>query len=343
MLELVEKDVIAVMGGTSTNATKRAAALSQYFKIPLLISTDTGDDITVTGTQWLFRIPPQNKAYAAAAFDMVKATLTGQANIAILYEHSEYGESAAVAAGNSVLAHGLNLVSYQGYNPVQIDYATVLNNIKNAAADVVYLISTDPVQASALITAFRNPQTVARNIQFTSLGVTMVIGNGSGFTSHHFLYDNAGNLTANLDNLFITVPWQSDLPWKGSSQFEANVKAYQQANKGDTQLQAVSRIVEAYTSLKVVVNAMNELVLRTPGWEGKLSGPESLNSFREDLVKALRSPGGQSWESLMGPITFDAEGQNSLEGLLVQVIDGKLMTVYPEKYKVHDVVFTKGW
>jgi ABC-type branched-subunit amino acid transport system substrate-binding protein len=237
----------------------------------------------------------------------------------------------------------LNLASYQGYNPVQADYASILNNLKNAAVDVVYLISTDPIQATTMINAFRNPQSVAKNIPFASLEITMVIGNGSGFTSHHFLYDTNGNLAASLENLFVTVPWHDDLPWAGSAQFPANVKAYQQATLGEAALQSVSRVVEAYTALKVAVNALNELVTKTPDWQGKLSTRENLTIFRDELVKVLRSPQGQSWVSLMGPISFDTEGQNPQEAILVQVIDGKLMTVYPEKYKVHDIIFTKGW
>lgn len=341
MLELVEKDVLAIVGATSTNATKRAAALANYFKIPYLISVDTGDDVTETGTQWMFRIPPQNKAYAAVAFDMVKATLAGSANVAILYDHSEYGESAAVAAGQSVLSHGINLVSYQGYENGLVDYPTILTNIKNSGADVVYLISSIPSQVTALVKAFRNPQDFAKTIP--SLGVTMVIGNGPGFYSHDFLYDNSGNLKTGLDNLFITLPWYVDLSLKGSAQFGVELQAYQKANSELAVIPPVTRIVEAFTSLHLVVKAMNQLLQSSPDWMSKLSGQDNLASFREALAKTLRAPQGNSWDTLMGPIGFDTEGQNTQGALLAQVIEGKLMTVYPDTYKVHDLVYTSGW
>ena len=245
MLELVEQDVIGIVGATSTNATKRAAALANYFKIPFLISSDTGDDVTLTGTQWLFRIPPQNKTYATVAFDMIKANMTGRANIAILYEHSEYGESAAVAAGTAVLNHGLNLVSYQGYNLVQPDLATIMTDIKDASTDIVYLISTDPQQARLLLNALRTPQTAVKNFPVGSLGLSMVIGNGSGFTSRDFLYDKDGKLTSSLESIFVTSAWSADMPYHGSGKFGYDLTAFRQTKGNSSAIPPVVRNVEA--------------------------------------------------------------------------------------------------
>ncbi len=343
MLELVDKNVAAIVGATSPNATKRAAALANYFKIPFMIAGDAGDDVILTGTQWLFRIPPKNKAYASSAFDMVKNVTSGQANVSILFEQTEYGESAAVAAGSAVLNHGLHLASYQRYDPVQVDYAALFSNLQNAATDVVYVISTNPAQAGEMVQALRKPQSVAKDFSLASLGLTMVIGNGSGFTSSAFLYDSAGKLSPDLENLIITVPWQADLPWKANENFSANLKAYQMSSKLAA-VQPVSRVVEAYTALRVLVKAMNELPASTPDWAAKLATQDGMSAYRDSLAKTLRAPQGGSWETPMGQISFDAEGQNSIqETPLVQVIDGALTTVYPDKYKQHDLVYTQGW
>jgi hypothetical protein len=92
------------------------------------------------------------------------------------------------------------------------------------------------------------------------------------------------------------------------------------------------------------VNAIKELVAASPDWMDKLhGGGANLANFHEALAKKLREPQAGSWESLIGPIVFDAKGQSQREGLLLQVINGKLMTVYPDKYKSHDVVLIKGW
>ena len=343
MLELVQKDVVAIVGATSPNATKRAAALANYFKTPFLISSDTGDDTILTGTQWLFRIPPQNKAYASTAFDMAKANMSGTANVAVLFEKSEYGESAAVAAGTAVINHGLNLVSYQRFDPVQADYTAIFSSLTGGATDIVYLISTNPLQARDMLRALRNPQSVVKNLAFASLGLTLIIGNGSGFTNSQFLYDNAGALSTELSNLVITVPWQADLPWKGNDQFANNLKTYQQSSSG-SKIQAVPQVVESYTALKVLAQALNQVALEDKNWRSKFSGRTGLPAYRETLAKKLRSPQAGSWETLLGPLSFDAEGQNTQTEIpLVQAIDGKLITVYPDKYKTHDLVFVKGW
>ena len=333
MLDLVQKDVIAVVGATSTDATKRAAALANYFKIPFLVSSDTGDDITETGTQWLFRVPPQNKVYAAVAFDMVKGTLSAPVNIAVLYEHSEYGESAAVAAAAAALNRDLRLVSYQGFATDLVDYSTIMQNLKSSAADVVYLIDSNPAQAQAMLKAFRD----------SYLGITMVIGNGSGFTSHDFLYDQSGNLAVGMENLFITVPWSADLPRKGNPQLASDLIAFRKVNGITSSYPPVAQLVEAYTALKITANAINDVVKASPDWLAKLSNRENLPTFRDTLAQSLRTTKDSSRETLLGSIVFDTEGQNTQDAFLIEIIDGKLMTVYPKQYAVHEPVYVKGW
>lgn len=318
MLELTQKDVLAVMGATSTDATKRAAALANYFKIPFLVSSDTGDDIIETGTQWLFRVPPQNKAYAAVAFDKVKETSL-PVNIAILYEHTEYGESAAVAAGAAALNRDLHLAIYQGFPTDLVDYSTMMQNLKSSGANVVYLIVSSPNQALEILKAFED----------NALGLTMIIGNGSGFTSHDFLYDEAGNLILDTKNLFITAPWSVDPSREGNPELASSLTAFRKATRIAPSYPPVTRLVEAYTTLKIVVNAMNDAVKASPDWLNKLSSRENLQGFREALAQALRSTRDSSRETLLGQVVFDTEGQNTHDAFLIGIIDGELRTIYP--------------
>ena len=140
------------------------------------------------------------------------------------------------------------------------------------------------------------------------------------------------------------MPWYQDLPWKGSADFGATLKTFQQSRQEAAQVLPVTRIMEAYTTLKVMAKALNELASATPDWRTRITNLTTLATFRESLAKQLRAPQAGAWESLMGPITFDTEGQNTLlDPPLVQVITGKLMTVFPDKYKVHDVVYNLGW
>ncbi|MDD1749712.1 MAG: ABC transporter substrate-binding protein [Methanothrix sp.] len=334
MLNLSDQGVLAVLGSTSNDATKRVAAISSYFKIPVLVATETGDDILTLGSSWVFRIPPANKTAAGAAFDMVKATLGSQVNLAILYEHTEYGESAATAAGQAALNRGLRLVEYLGYFPAAIDYAAILAEIKSTTPDVIYLINSDPKQALDMITTFQGQY----------LGVTMMIGNGSGFTSRDFLYDKDGKLTSSLESIFVTSAWSADLPYHGSGKFGYDLTAFRQTKGDSSAIPPVVRNVEAYTALHVAVDAIDgQLKNSSDTWLEKLAKPENLPAFREALAAGLRAFKGSTYQTLFGPLEFDTEGQNKLDSVVLQIQGGKLVTVYPPSLAVQAPAYTKGW
>ncbi len=333
MLNLSDQGVLAVLGSTSNNAAKRAAAISSYFKIPVLISTETGDDILEVGSSWVFRIPPTNKSAAGVAFDMVKATIGSQVNLAIIYEHTEYGESAAVAAGKAALDRSMRLVNYQGYTPEAVDFAAILAQVEATTPDVVYLINSDPKQAMELLGA----------LQDEYLGVTMMIGSGSGFTSPDFLYDKDGRLTPPED-FFIPSAWSADLPYHSTSKFGYDLTAFRQAGGNNSVIPPVVGNVEAYTALHVAVDGITALLDSSKdAWREKLSRSENLPAFREALAATLRGFKGSSYQTLLGPLEFDTDGQNKIDAVLLQISGGKLVTVFPPDVAVQSPAYTKGW
>ncbi len=333
MLNLSDQGVLAVLGSTSNNAAKRVAAISSYFKIPVLISTETGDDILEVGSSWVFRLPPTNKSQAGLAFDMVKAAIGSQVNLAIIYEHTEYGESAAVAAGQAALDRSLRLVDYQGFFPEAIDFAAILEQLKSSAPDVVYLINSDPKQAAELVSA----------LQGQYLGVTMMIGSGAGFSSPDFLYDKDGRLSAAQD-FFITSAWSADLPYHSTSRFGYDLETYRQSSGKKSAVPAVAGNVEAYTALYAAVSGIAELLGNAKdAWLQKLSSTENLPAFRDALAATLRGFKGSAHPTLLGPLEFDSTGQNKVDAVLLQAVGGKLVTVYPPTLAVQPPAFTKGW
>ncbi len=333
MLNLSDRGVLAVLGSTSNSAAKRVAAISSYFKIPVLISTETGDDILEVGSSWVFRIPPTNKSAAGMAFDMVKATIGSQVNLAIIYEHTEYGESAAVAAGQAALDRSMRLVDYQGYFPEAIDFATILEQVKATTPDVIYLINSDPTQAAELVAAFQSQY----------LPVTMMIGSGSGFTGPAFLYDKDGRLSAPED-FFITSAWSADLPYHSTSRFGYDLATYRQSQGNNSAIPAVVGNVEAYTALHVVVDGITELLGSSKdAWLEKLSNRDNLSAFRDALAATLRGFKASAHPTLLGPLEFDATGQNKNDSILLQVSGGKLVTVFPSTLAVQPPAYTKGW
>ena len=70
---------------------------------------------------------------------------------------------------------------------------------------------------------------------------------------------------------------------------------------------------------------------------------DHLKEYREELALSLRDLDANQRETLFGPVVFDGTGQNKQTTVLVQVLDGNLVTVYPPKYAAQDPDYIGGW
>jgi len=321
MLELADGGQVAVLGATTSAAAKRIAAIAQYIKIPVVITPDTPDNIMANASSWIFRINPANKVYAGIAFDMVKDTLGPAARVAILYEQTEYGEDAAITAGDAVLNRDLQLTSYLSYNPASMDYTALLTQVRDGQADALYLVSTDPGQARAILTG----------IASLGLRIPLVIGNGAGFTSHEFLYNQAGQLNAGIGGMALTVPWSPDLKGRPNPDFNQRLADFRKSDHTTATHPAVVGTIQAYTALHLLADAITETAKASPkDWNAVLSNPDQLASYRGELAQTLRSFKAAEHSTMLGAIEFDADGQNRVDAVIVQAISGSLVTVYPK-------------
>lgn len=323
LLDLSDQGVIAILGATTNDGSKHLAAIAGYTRTPVLIVPDTADDLEDNSSAWVFRINPANEAYAADIFDLAYTRLNGNAGVAVLYEHTEYGEAAAVVAGKAALDQGLNILLYQGYASSTKDYAASLQAAVDAHANVVYIINSVPEQAQAILTT----------IQEKKLSFEMVVGSGAGFTARSSLYTNSGELNQALGQVIIPMAWSRELPWKGSAGFEAALKTHLQADGKQSAIPAGVRSAQAYSGLWILANAMQMTPQRSiEEWNQILTNSDLASAYRGELAEALRSFHAGQYESLLGPVEFDSAGRNKVDGVLVQAKDGKLVTIYPVEY-----------
>ncbi len=326
MLGMADGGEVAVVGATGAAATKRIAAIAQYVKMPVVITPDTPDDLMANGSSWIFRINPANKAYAAVAFDLVKEKIGGAAKVAILYDQTEYGQSVAGTAGQAVLDRGLALASYLSYDPATEDFTALLIQVKNSNPDVLYVISSDAKQAQAILTG----------ISGQGMSLSLVIGNGSGFTSHAFLYDQSGNFNAGVNGLALTVPWSADLKGRAVPDFDPRLTAYRKSVHSAATYPAVIATVQAYTALHLVADALIATAKASPrDWQAILSNPDQLSAYRGELAQTLRGFKSAEHNSMLGPVEFDANGQNGATAIIVQASSGSLVVVYPQTAATH--------
>jgi ABC-type branched-subunit amino acid transport system substrate-binding protein len=333
IMQLAEQNVLAILGGTSNEVTMQAATIASYFKVPLIIPSTTNDEITEVGNQWIFRLRASNASDAKIAFEMVRGELGLDAKVVILYEQTPFGESSAVVSAASAMANGLTVAGYYSYSNQDGDFSLLAEEVIDIIPEVIYIISSDAEVAANLLGVFQSQQ-VSSN---------MVIGHGPAFTERSFLYDGDEMIYDNLENLILITNWSVDLPWVGLKEFNQEFQIFSQNNNYNYSV-PVARNVEAYTSLQLLGNALSQITLKVPQSQENLElTDEKLKQSREDLASSLRNLNTDQRETLFGSVVFDGAGQNRQSSVLVQVLNGNIVTVYPPRYAVQSPYYISGW
>lgn len=333
VLQLADENVLAILGGTTNDATMRAAAIASYFKVPLLIPATTSDEITQRGNQWVFRLSASNASSADTAFEMVRGELGAGANVVILYEQTSYGESTAVVVATAAMAQNLEVNGYFSFSNKSDDLTALAEQVNNIGPEVVYIISSSHEQASNLLETLQAQRQTAN----------MLIGHGPGFSERSFLYAGNEEIYNNLDHLILVANWSTALPWHGMDKFLSDFQVYSQQNDYISTTPVI-RNVESYAALQLMASALDKLTLTvTNGNKEPVLEGDQLKQYREELALALRNLDAGQRETLYGPVVFDGTGQNQQSTILVQVIDGGLLTVYPPRYAVQPPEYISGW
>jgi len=333
IMQLAEQNVLAIIGGTTNEVTMQAATIASYFKVPLIVPTSTNDEITKVGNQWIFRLRASNESDAKTAFEMVRGELGPATKVVILYEQTSYGESTAVVSATAAMASGLNVAGYYSYSNQDSDFSVLAETINGIIPEVIYIISSEAEVAANLLGVFQS-QDVSANL---------LIGHGPGFLERSFLYDGNEMIYENLENLILITSWSLDLPWSGLSEFSQEFQLFSQDNNYNYSV-PVTRNVETYTSLQLLANALDQTTLSVSSIkEGEELTNDEFKQYREKLASNLRNLTSDHRETLFGIVAFDGTGQNRQSSVLVQILNGNIVTVYPPRYAIQSPYFISGW
>ncbi len=195
MVQDQKTPMVALMGGTSNSATSHAAALANFFNVPMLVPTANGDNLFPSNNLWAFRLSAPGAAYANYLFGSVltkqdvdkimtpsDTALDTELRVAILYEQNTFGESAAVATAEAVMAQSIKIRVYGNFAPEHTDPSTLTalaEKVKEADVQLVYLICSDPALAKNLVQTFRTA--------FDKYSMPILVGQAAGFAARDFL------------------------------------------------------------------------------------------------------------------------------------------------------------
>ena len=308
-----DKDVpplLALLGATSNEATSHAAALVNFFNVPMLIPSANGDNLFPSNNLWAFRLSAPGAAYANYLFGKVvtKQAMDAisikpsdsvfgdppQLKVAILYERNTFGESAAVATATAVMAQSVSIRVYDNFKPDNTDpesLKTLAKKVKDAGAQLVYLISSDPALAKNLTQTLR--------AVFDSRSMPIMVGQAEGFAARDFVDSKESEgvyvLRQKIDHKSCPPGVKSIYDAQSYAAVYLLDYALQQANEN------LSGIVKQFSL-------------------GGKSG-SAIQQQREALRDALKQINVNA--PCLGKVAFDNTGQNKLLNLeLIRIIKG---------------------
>jgi branched-chain amino acid transport system substrate-binding protein len=283
-----------IFGEYSSSSSKAVAAVAEERKTPYLVVTGATDDITQQNYKYVFRLNPTNAYYAKGLMSFLN-TIVKPKTIAILYESSDFGTSGAEDMVNQSKKAGMQVLVKEQYEKGAVDFRPILSKVKAVNPDVIYMVSY--VMDAALL---------MRQIKELRIDSKLYAGGAAGFAIPEFIQ----NAKEASELVMTATLWSPQIAYPGAKQFAENYKKLY--NEYPSYHGA-----EAYSALYVI----KDVLTRAKSWKA------------DDIRAAFKAT---KMMTAFGPVKFeDKDGytnQNFMDTLVMQVINGKHETIWPQKY-----------
>ncbi len=306
--KLIHQDkVIVIGGGYSSSVTWAAAEIAQQNKVPFVVNTGSADKITEQGWEYIFRINPPVSEYPGSFKSFAKEVASDIKVAAIVYMNSLFGVSESRKFIQQAENLGLQIVLKQSFESSTVDFKPLLVKVKAKKPDLLYMIAYN-TGASLLM----------RQAQELNLNPKLFYGHAIGCTLPEFQI-SAGKA---VEYVWSATRWTPTAPYTGAQQYNDKFAA-------KYVLQTDYHGAQAYSAMYVIADALKRTKKLT----------------REEVRIALSNT---NMMTVFGPVKFVSYDkktqQNKLPTLLVQWINGKLATVWPQKIASQKYIYpTPKW
>jgi branched-chain amino acid transport system substrate-binding protein len=291
MEKLATRDNVAGVVGAYTSAvTSVVAKTAERYKVPLVNPVASKEEITRQGYKYVFRVSATTNDYAAVLIDM--ATSLGQPKtIAILNENTDFGVSGGRSAQEIAEKKGMKVVFHEAYSKGSPDYRSTLVNVKNANADIVFMVS---YVADAIL--------LMRQSREIGLSPMAFLGAGAGFSNAQFAKEKQVS-----HGIFSSTQWTPAVAWPGAKEF---AKTYQERYGKQASYHAAT----AYTAMWILAHAAAQA-----------------NGDRDKTREALDSGSWETIDGTVKFGDYEGyTNQNKHQMLVEQIQDGKFITAWPK-------------
>jgi len=290
--KLIDLKQPVIFGDYSSSCSKAIAAVANERKVPYLVVTGADDAITQQNYEYVFRLNPSN-AYYASGLGSFLVEVVKPASIAILYESSDFGTSGADEMEKYAAKVGMQVLMKEKYEKGAVDFKPVLTKVKSQKPDVIYMVSY-VMDASLLM----------KQIKELRLDAKIFAGGAAGFAIPEFLH----NAKDAAEYVVTATLWSPQVSYPGAREF---------AEKYKTQFGEYPSYhgAEAYSTLYVIKDAIERAESLSPA----------------DIQKSMKAT---KMMTAFGPVRFENkdgyQNQNFMDTLVLQVINGKHETIWPQ-------------
>ena len=291
--DLAAAGSVMMVGGYASDPTYRMAKLAQNKDLPFLISTASADKITRRGWKNIYRLNPPISEYTKGLEDFWVKNFKPK-SMAIIYENSMFGTTGAMRMMEFCRDRAIEIraqITYDRTTARPAYLRSLLAPLTAEPPDVIYMIAylEDAVMLVQQIRALKIP--------------ALLCGGAGGFALAEFA-KRAGNAAIYLVTASL---WSPNVPYPGAMAYftryterYGSMPSYHGA--------------EAYSALLIAADALKRA-----------------KSFRPRDVRAALDR--TYMQTPFGPVKFytyeDFKRQNSVNTLVLQIIDGKFETVWP--------------
>lgn len=287
----------------SSSLVKAQAQYLARQKVPALVVTSSGDDITKPGNEYIFRLNQPATEYARALLNIFRDSKFK--SMAMIAGTGAFEKSVADAALIFAKQYGIQVVEDQRYDQGLTDFRPVLNRIKSKNPDGVLMVS----YAADSVTLMRQAREVG-------VKPRMFAGGAAGFALPDFIKD-AGSAA---ENVVSATAWIQELRYPGTQKLHVDlVRALGGAEPSYHAAQAYAGVIAAADAVR-----------RAGGTD------------REKVRAALNATNLQTAFGPIQFTDFDGfKNQNNLTMVAEQVQDGKFVPVYPRSVVPKKIKFER--
>lgn len=312
---ITQEKVVALIGAYFSNVTATASQVAERYGVPFLNPESSSATLTQRGFKWFFRTTPHDDLFVHNFFEFLKDVEAKKGikpkRIALMNENTLWGVETTKLEDKLAKEKGYNIVEKVTYPAKSTQLTSEVQRLKASNADLV-------MQSSYLGDAILSMKTYKEQ-GFTPAAI---LANDAGFSDSEFLktLGKDGNYILSREVWALDLTSHNPLIKQVNDLYSAKYKVNFNGNSA-----------RSFTGLFTLADAINR---------AKATQPEAIRK----ALSETNIPGNQLIMPWSG-VKFDATGQNTLgSGIIVQVQDGKYVTVWPYAIASKDIVWPMpGW